>query len=252
MKTLIWVTGFPRSGTTWMQGSLLGHSRVDGSVEESPLGVLWGLLLESRLSGGIGSGLSGSMDCSAYCRSLREWECVLGEGGARCARLSWSVYLAGLLSWKLVGSGGVSSLDGIAVSGRRKWGGEVSHIVFKAPGMDWFCDFPGDYVDESSVWCDWRTVVMKRDCGSTWGSCCRQFGWGGVNGRGMSEVEFRERWDRYYSGVCLGDGSHVRVVEHGDCLKDSRKVLGELGEWLGLRGGGVLEPCVPFVCAGGV
>lgn len=214
---MILITGFPRSGTTYALQLLRNQNRCFGGVEEQGLPWFW-----------------------------HAHKSFPNHHAVECAHRDKhpTVRMAGFyVTQAMVSQGAAVVIDQLATAQAfrtneflvRKY--PLEFLVSKCPLEFWPQGWPSEYVNESSVFDDFRMIVMRRDFWPMMHSRHEHF----PHLAGEDVFPVWERYNRFYER--LPADPRVRMFQYeifGEAIKS-----GELAEFLGLDH---IEVGVPFVC----
>lgn len=202
MTTLVYISGFPRTGTTYLHHALLDHPRFAGTEEESGAHVLWGLLKAGQ--------------------TIEDKDTVLQEAQRRLHGDSDSmqVFLSGFHLWKTLSHRPGEFMDMLLTLP-----GKNDFVVGKTPEMISLRGFPEEYGKQTSVFDDIKIVLCRRNLLEIWNSACKLWpSWGEVYDGPES---LRTMYEKFYSR------GGAFIVEHEEMRENPQRVLDSVGEWLG-------------------
>ena len=199
MQTLVWITGFPRTGTSWLFRQLRKCRECDWIPEEQGLPFLWAA--------------RHGVDYDAIMSAA--W-----EGG----RDAYDVALIGCHAVKHVAARPVWTLDGLTRprDGKRHW-------LTKTPTMEIDPTFPSAYIARSGRW--GRSVVLccRRDPAATWESGVRK--WPHWQSQWPGEA-FLDAWHDYY---CIAADRGWMIVDHAEMAIDGQQIIDTICDFLRWR-----------------
>lgn len=204
---LIYVSGFLRSGTTYMLNMLRSHPDCTGGPEEQGLDFMWAT-----------NGYGDTLD------EIERYNAMLAPLNAPMSHFA----RMGLYFAKSMVERGAAVLDEYALAGNNV---DAKCLVSKRPTFTLFEGWPEDYIERSSLFTDYRMVIMKRRFGPLLKSLRNKF----PALLGTSWEFLQERYDMFYARIPKRNPKWI-VVNYEDIPKDvESKRLENLLELPGLR-----------------
>ncbi|MBL7044516.1 MAG: sulfotransferase [Pirellulaceae bacterium] len=193
------ITGFPRTGTTWLLRALLNSPDCSGVPAELGFPRIWWTNTVMR----------------------RDWPGnPIDLGWKRVATLNplKAKNAASIIAWPglycanwLKRIGPTRLLDAIANEVRDL---DKPAFVEKTPCDLWVPDWPAAYVEKSRLFDDHRLIVCRRDFGDIWKSAARKYDhWLST----MDRDDYQGQYDRYYEAA---EGFDACLMDHGRVSKD--------------------------------
>lgn len=200
-KTFVWITGFPRSGTSWLFRQLWQAPEADCLRNEQGLGVLW----KHRFAA------AGRID---YDRIMRECSAIATH------EEGWRIFLSGCFAAKHMQTNPIRTLNRLTATDKPCW-------LSKTPSMVMDDTFPDDYVKQSARWDRSVVICCKRDAPTTWESGLKkwpfwedEFGW----------QKFERMHAKYYQAA---EERGWLIVDHADAAGDPQRALNRVTDHLG-------------------
>lgn len=191
MRKLVWITGFPRTGTSWLFRQLRRCVECDSIPEEQGLNYLW------------------------RTRSLSDYDAMMVDA-AKCERQTYDVFLVGCQVAKHMVTRPVWTLDGLTrTTGDKCW-------LFKSPGMVHDASWPDQYVEHSGRWEKCVTICCKRSAETVWRSGCAKWP--------FWEQHFgRDAFDKMHAAYYeQAERRGWLVVDHADMAADGQTAVNML------------------------
>ena len=215
---LIYISGFPRSGTTYIHSWLLRSPSCSGVYEEQGLDVIW---RTTKLLEGV------------HYDEVTNWlwklfpdnESLTPEEQKRILMIK-QVHWMGIFVWKNMKALGVKYLDGWCNAKRRFW---HSCYAIKTPTFELAPDWPEEYVKRSKLFSDYRVICMIRDPEEVYYSGQKHF----PHWRGIKRDVFIKNWLRMYSSIIEKPSKWI-MINHADLInsKKRQKLLKAIAKWL--------------------
>lgn len=206
----IWITGFPRSGTSYLHRALLAHPWCYGPPDESPAPLLW----EMRRA------LPSRADVDAMVERARAVHMPPD------VHLSWH---AGVYIWWQMQTHPRETIDGLSMAYHRTRPSDRGPrvLVLKTPMQRWPQGWPEEY-DPTA-----ETLVCYRPAADTYASMKRHF-----TAYDEPFSEFETRHSEYYAKR----RSRAAFVLHEELARNTDRELGWLADHLHLPGLRAIEP----------
>lgn len=203
---LIEITGFPRSGTTWLFYQLQRLPRVAYFAEEEGLSCWWAL---RQLA-------------APYNQAFED----LFRLGGDPTELLKTIVLAGIFAWKHAAVDVVGFLDRLCSAAP-----DVEHYLHKSPQMLRREGWPHDYVSASRIFDGYTVFCCRRDRDATYESGCRTFPHWRTQ---FTREKFNDLHETYYQSAAE---SGWTIVDHADMAADPQAVLDRIcdAHFSGLR-----------------
>jgi len=229
---LLYITGFPRSSTTYLFNWLRNSISCYGVREEQGLHVIWGAMdtlkdfhfddVTSSLWKLFPSGMTLSRDQEAIIQRIK------------------LTHWMGVFTWKNMKDIGPCFLDGWcwgALKARSAFQ-KVLHnffltkyFVIKTPASSLTPGWPEEYIRKSSIFSDYRVIVLARNPEEVLHSGMKKFEYW-QNGR-VNKERLYEEWMRMYTEVQEKPSKWI-IVKHADLLKNTKHTLHSLADKLGI------------------
>jgi hypothetical protein len=229
---LLYITGFPRSSTTYLLNWLRNSVSCFGVREEQGLHVLWDAIetlkevnyddVTSSLWKLFPPGATLNREQETYTQAIK------------------LTHWLGVFTWKNMKSIGPSFLDGWCWSALKARSAfqKVLHnslitkyFVIKTPASKLTPGWPEEYIRQSSIFSDYRVVALARNPEEVLHSGMKKFEhWqnGSVNKEGLYE-----EWVRMYTEIQKKPSKWL-IVNHADLFQDTKNTLHSLADELGI------------------
>lgn len=215
---LVYVTGFPRSGTTYTQRLLASARSCTTANEEQGIDHIWTVVNELKRQG-----LHFNDVTDELIATTRHTD------GQDHLSNAFDVYWMGIYVWKNVNALGVSLFDAMCSCA---CDGDFSTFVVKTPSMRPDHRWIREYVRQSSIFTDHRTVVLMRHPETAHHSGVKLYKhWSrGV----MSTERYLDLWMTYYSTILDRKDDRVIVIPLRYLHQQTLETTRALESWIGL------------------
>jgi len=215
---LIYITGFPRTGATWLHQALMTADNATGLNLEIPLQ----LLFETTMRGASADKIDAI---------LSEAQTAIGDN-----ENAQTMAMIGMYAWQMLRMAPTQFVSAWSRAGLL-YGDDP--VVVKCSSMRPLGEFPRAFVESTGCFREYRLLVCERNSHDTYESCRQKF-----RGFAMTEDEFNARYVEYYAEMLARDDAVI--VEHAVMLAGAEGMLQSIAARCGLDR---VRMHAPFVAA---
>lgn len=227
---LLYICGFPRSGTTYLQRYLLSSLHCTGLDDEQGLDVVWramGIVKDRHID-----------EITADLWSRFPSQTPIGDEEKKRILRIQETHWMGAFVRKNMRHLGADFLDGwCRTVSRRKSILErllCRYYIVKTPSFVLCPNWPEDYINQSTLFDDYRVIVMVRQPEEVFESGRKHFAhW---RHGGVKQELFYQDWIRMHTAVGHKGPSWI-MVRHSDLRDHTQKTLSAVVRWLSVGKG---------------